>query len=318
MAAARLSVSIRAPVAAEPSTSELVSEQLREDLARGVRLLDAGMDASQRTGDLALLARELRTNPATAIRQLPLAAQRALAMLNDEASTASLALLFEKDPAITQALLVRANSTYYNPVGKRVLSLSNALTRLGHGGVRCVLLEQSLQGLVCRPGGALDGMVQQVWSHMVRTAPLARAIAPDFGVDREKAFALGLLHDVGKLVMFDRLTAMRARQHRDVNVDHLTIVRALRLLHEPLGGIAVQRWGLGDEAARAVGEHHREPIPAQRDPLSEVLYVAERLELAQHRNMPFDADTAWSRGGLNGAREIALSLAEKIRPAKAS
>ena len=152
----------------------------------------------------------LAARPSMTIRQLPLAAQRALAMLGDEASTASLALLFEKDPAITQSLLVRANSAYYNPTGKRVLSMSNAITRLGHGGVRNVLIQNSLQGLVCRPGGALDAMVEQAWSHMVRTAPLARAIAPDFGVDGEKAFALGLLHDVGKLVTFDRLTASGA------------------------------------------------------------------------------------------------------------
>ena len=316
--AARPSMTIRSPVAPEPAAPDVVMEQLREGLARGLRMLDSRLDPAQRASDLVPFARELRTNPVTAIRQLPLAAQRALAMLGDEASTASLALLFEKDPAITQSLLVRANSAYYNPTGKRVLSMSNAITRLGHGGVRNVLIQNSLQGLVCRPGGALDAMVEQAWSHMVRTAPLARAIAPDFGVDGEKAFALGLLHDVGKLVTFDRLTAMRARNHRDVNVDHATIVRALRLLHEPLGGIAVHRWGLGPEAARAVGAHHREPIPAQRDPMSEVLYVAERLDLAQVRHVPFDADEVWRSGGLNGSQAIARSLAEKVRPAKAS
>lgn len=316
--AARSSVAMRIPAIEEPSPSAAVTEQMREQLARGLRQLDAGMDASHRTSDLAHLARELRNNPATTIRQLPLAAQRALAMLGDDASTASLALLFERDPAITQALLVRANSAYYNPTGKRILSLTNGITRLGRGGVRNVLIEQSLQGLVCRPGGALDQMVEQVWSHMVRTAPLARSIAPAFGVDPEQAFSMGLLHDVGKLVMFDRLTALRARSRRDVDVDHAVLVRALRLLHEPLGGIAVQRWGLGDDAALSVATHHREPLPARRDRLGEVLYVAERMDLAQVRGAEFNPAVVWRAGNLTGDLDAASTVNDELRMPKAS
>ena len=217
--AARPSMTIRSPVAPEPAAPDVVMEQLREGLARGLRMLDSGLDPAQRASDLVPFARELRTNPATAIRQLPLAAQRALAMLGDEASTASLALLFEKDPAITQSLLVRANSAYYNPTGKRVLSMR----------------------WWSRPGATW--CAPRPWP-----APSRRTSA---------------------------WTAKRP-----------------------------SRW-----ASSTTWASSSRSTASPR---------AERLDLAQVRHVPFDADEVWRSGGLNGSQAIARSLAEKVRPAKAS
>ncbi|MEP6494080.1 MAG: HDOD domain-containing protein [bacterium] len=298
-------------VQAEPAVPDekLLQDELRERLAASLRKLDdALMGEHRRSNDVVLLMRALRQDPIAGIRQLPVAAQRALALLHGEAPTKMLVDLLERDPAMAQALLRQVNSTYYNPSGTHILSLADAINRMGRVGVQSVVFEQSLTGMVSRPGGDLDAMAQQVWNHMVRTAPIARQLAPAFDVAPDEAFLLGLLHDVGKLVVFDRITELRGTQRRPLTVDRRDVSRALRLIHEPLGGLVVQQWGLESGIARAIGSHHREPVPAARDGLCEVIYVAERVDLAQNRKEAPDLEAIWSAGELTGDRAAVAEI----------
>jgi HD-like signal output (HDOD) protein len=133
---------------------------------------------------------------------------------------------------------------------------------------------------------------------MVRTAPIARNLAPEFGLVPDHAFALGLLHDVGKLVIFDRIGTLRSMLRRDVVLTDRFVGAALRSLHEPLGGIAAARWALGDATARAISMHHRDPIPAEPHLASELLFVAERIDIAGIRGTPVELEAWWREGGL--------------------
>src|SRR5262249_53576838 len=142
------------------------------------------------------------------------------------------------------------------------LVLADAITRQGRQSVHNVLLQQSLNGLIYSAGGPWHEMVNQVWSHMVRTGPIARAVAMVFDVEPEQAFALALLHDVGKLAVFDRLATLRTAHRGDLDVPKTAVSRALRMLHEPLGGLCALGWGFGDKAANAIATHHRDPMPA--------------------------------------------------------
>lgn len=304
-------VSVDTPPMAESALA--YGEELRVVLSAALRRLEASIDDRQRVADAGAFLRELATDPAASIRQLPMAAQKALALLNQDPSNALLTDHFERDPSVTQAMLQQANGTYYNPSGRRVLALGEAIKRLGRSGVRNVLLHQAVQGLVCRPGGEYDVMVTKAWAHMVRTAQVARAIAPAFDAEREQAFALALLHDAGKLVVFDRLAALRTRLRRLPNIERTVVRRALRVIHEPMGGLGVLAWGLGLDAARAVATHHREPVPTTRDLLCEVLFVAERMDIARQKGLAFDADDACAAGELTGKMGEAIRLADAER-----
>jgi len=247
------------------------------------------------------LLENIATEPTAMIRQLPAAAQRALALTQRaEPPIAELTMVFEEDPTLAQALLTQANSSVYGG-GRPVLSVRDALQRLGVNVARNVLMGHTVSALLCRPGGRYAKMVDDVWQHMVRTAPIARRIASAFNADPEEAFGLGLLHDVGKLVIFDRLTTLRIELRREVVIPAADLSAILRALHEPLGGLAVHNWNLGDAAAAAVASHHRTPVPALRDALSEVLCVAEAADIASVRGEDFDLASTWDRAVLGGS-----------------
>lgn len=231
------------------------------------------------------------------VRQPPLAAQRALSVTRDvNAPTSKLVTLVESDPGLGQALLRYANSAYYATAGGRVVSLHGAVQRVGTSGVHNVVLRTMVDGMLCRPGNAYQDLVNLSWQHMVRVAPITRSLAPAFGAVPDEAYALGLLHDVGKLVIFDRLGELRKSLRRDVKFPSSIVSVVLRMLHEPLGGLAALQWGLGAGVSHAIATHHRSPVPEMYDPRCELLYFSERIDLARARGRPVEIEQWWKDG----------------------
>ena len=253
------------------------------------------------------------------VRQPPLAAQRALALSRDPNAPAHrLVSLVEGDPGLGQALLRYANSAYYATGGGRVVSLHGAVQRVGTSGVHNVVLKTMVDGMLCRPGSAYQEFVNLTWQHMVRVAPIARSLAPAFGALPDESYALGLLHDVGKLVIFDRLGELRTTLRREVIFPRPILSVVLRSLHESLGALAALQWGLGASVAHAIGGHHRSPVPEIRDARCELLFVSERVDLARVRGQPIDLDRWWCDGVLLTPQEaVALALVRVLEEQEA-
>lgn len=242
--------------------------------------------------------------PGALIRRPPAAAQQVLALCRRSYGLDEMKGLFERDPAMSQALLRHANSAWYAGLSADpLLGLKAAIQRVGSKGVNATVMHHLLQGELSRPGPGLDGLVQQVWEHMVRTAPVARAIAHAFGADPDEAFTLGLLHDVGKLVFFDRTAEERKEVRRDLRLPEGFVPAALTALHEPLGALAAFEWGLDPTSAAVIGSHHRRGDHPVGEPLSEAVHVAEALDLAQERRRPPELALLWAAGELTGDRE---------------
>ena len=178
--------------------------------------------------------------------------------------------------------------------------MDSAIDRIGLAGTRAVVVAASVDGLLSKPGGAYDTMLAKAWQRMVHTAPMARAMAPAFDADGEEAFAIALLHDVGLLIIFDMISTLRTVNRRAVSLPDGWLDQIIRELHEPLGAVAAHRWGLGIDAADAIGTHHRRDRPAERHPLAETLFVAEYLVGAASRGEPFDLFGLWELGELTG------------------
>ena len=291
----------RRPQAGSSSLPSITVSALWDVITGRVRDLLAGLPEPMRRSDAPAVLQAIGESLDTAIGQPPFAAQRALAVSrNPHSSVDDLAKLFASDPGLAQALLSHANSSFYLGRGEPCTSLSAAVQRIGSTGVESVLLSNTVQGVLCRPGGRYDGLVDQVWFHMVRTGPIARQIAPAFGVEPERAFSMALLHDAGKLVLFEQVSHYRKNQRREVTFPHHLLLQALKRLHEPIGGLAALRWGLEEQATRAITTHHRNPVPAYPDSLSEVLFLAEKLDLAHVNATAVNLDELWSLGGLSG------------------
>lgn len=275
-------------------------DQLTEQVASRIDAIEASLMQRDRTADTVRFLREVKASPASSIKQAPQAAQRALAKTrNPDIGMAELVRVVEEDPTLGQALLRYANSAYYS-TGTAVVSLRHAAQRVGASGVHNVVLGVMLEGMLCKPGGEYQKMVVQVRDHMVRTAPIARAIGRGFGLLPDECFSLALLHDAGKLIVFDVMGALRHETRRDLGVQKAVVSRVLREVHEPLGGIAAANWGLGESVATAIAEHHRNPVPSAENRMSEVLYIAEKTDHALSGVIARDVAAWWNEGAISG------------------
>jgi HD-like signal output (HDOD) protein len=158
-------------------------------------------------------------------------------------------------------------------------------------------------------------MVNRVWDHMVRTAPIARELAPRFGVAPDQAFLIALLHDVGKLAIFDRVSALRVERRGGGRFAPGFLSRLLRETHPPLGGAIALSWRLGSPAARAIADHHRIGVDDSTDRMSEVVCLAERVDLAVSCRRPIDAVAFWDEARLSGSPgdlEEILEIARQV------
>ena len=182
-------------------------------------------------------------------------------------------------------------------------------------GTRSVVLANCVDGLLSRPGQPYDVMVNNVWEHMIRTGQIARTTAAAFEVDQEEAFAVALLHDVGKLVVFDQISAMRTQQRRPVVVPVAWLSSLLQAIHEPLGALAALRWSMGPRAAYAIGEHHRYRENVNENMLAEAIFTSERADHANRRGEPIDIDAVFQSGRLSGSRVRASQALEKFSSA---
>jgi len=282
--------------------------------ARYHELLDH-LPAALENTDAPALVRSLLEEGESAIRQPPLAAQKALAAARaPDVTVNDLVALVSNDPGLAQGLLRYANSALCARGDQPCVSLGSAIERVGTRGVENVLLSSMVGGMLCRPGTSYDDLVRLVWTHMVRCAPLAHALAPRFGVDPEHAYALGLLHDSGKLVLFERVSRFRQSWRRELNLPRHFLLWTLKRLHEPMGGLAALQWGLGPRAAWSIAHHHRDPVPEVADPAGEVIFLAERFDLARARGVVLDAEQVWAQGGLSGVPALPDDL-DRLDPA---
>lgn len=266
-------------------------------------------------GDHGAVLDALREPGAHEIKQPPLAAQAVLNVCRRRNySVTELNRLISRDPALSQALLRHANSAWYTSrLAGKVISINAAVQRVGTKGVHATVMAHVMEGELSRPGPGLDKMVQTVWKHMVRTAPIARALSRPFKADPDAAYTLGLLHDAGKLVIFDRIAGARKKVRRDLKLSDEFISATLRTLHEPLGALAALQWGIEADHSASIASHHR-TSPEGDQPMAEVLYLAERIDLANTSGSEMALDEWWSAGKLSGDRTLVENILEQGVP----
>ncbi len=191
---------------------------------------------------------------------LPLVYSQIVDLLSDsDASTYRIASVLDKDPGLTIRLLRMVNSPYYALTGK-IESVSRAVSLLGTDELKNLALGISVvDQFRTIPAGVLDP--EQFWRHSIRCGLFARALAEAAGEkDPQLYFTGGLLHDLGRLVMVERMPEHYLAAVSMARRQSLPMFRAeqdvLKVDHALVGRFLAERWRLSPPLIRMISGHH--------------------------------------------------------------
>jgi HD-like signal output (HDOD) protein len=202
-------------------------------------------------------------------QQLPSApevAQQMLVTVNRENATVDqLAKLIARDQSLAARLLRLANSAFF-AIRTRVTSIPQAVTLLGFARVRNLVLGLSIWTAFDAQDPAGRRYRARMWVHTAMVAATARMLVERTGGDGGTAFAAGLLHDVGKLVLGLRLGAsywslLDEAAARGVDAAAVE-TEAFGCHHATVGGWLLQLWQLPPALVDPVALHH-DPLTAE-------------------------------------------------------
>ena len=194
---------------------------------------------------------------------LPTSVAKILEVCNDpKASPADLNRIISIDPVLMGKVMKLINSAYYG-LNQEITSLVRAIIMLGINTVKNLALSTAVLGTL---GQALKSQALNMdgfWRHSLCVGVAAKLIAMQRKVDRkmlEEYFIAGLLHDVGKIPLNNRLSEdyieVMALSERELLPLYEAEDQIFTMNHADVGGMVVGNWKLGNEIRDAVGFHH--------------------------------------------------------------
>ncbi len=203
---------------------------------------------------------------------------------NPNSSAAEIAKVVQQDPAFTVRLLRVANSTFYG-LPSSVDTVGKAVSVIGTLQIRSLALATSI-------ASSFDGLpntllsMENFWRHSLYCALIARIMAKKIKrFDADAVFTAALLHDIGELVLFNRLPkeSQEALLLVQDSVDDLPIYQAERqamgLDHAEVGGELARQWKLPPMLSECIEFHHNTVAAKQYPREVALIHVANGLAL---------------------------------------
>lgn len=202
--------------------------------------------------------------------------------LEDEScSVDEIGATIQHDPAITTRLLKMVNSSYYG-LPKQVSSVAQAIRLLGRERCKHVLVGPVLKGVFSAQNNPAFSM-QVFWQHASRTALIARQLAGHIDAidETEAMFTAGMLHDIGKLLLFEHFPGeMLAVEEAMIRrrLDELTAeLGQVGLTHTAVGEALMRHWGLPELLIDCTRNHHEAVHDGPNRHATHLIYLANRL-----------------------------------------
>ena len=217
------------------------------------------------------------------------AAEVVAATGREECDLRALAELVRRDQAMATHFLRVANSALYLPKTK-IVSLQQALSRLGTGAIREIALVISVKTRTFQVRG-YERQLKEQFRHSLGAALFAQEIARMRRHNVEEAFLSGLLHDVGRPVLLQAVVDL----HKACGLSPASdaVEAAASADHAGVGAALIAKWSLPAALAETIRFHHT-PDRASEKKGSMMAALAD--DLAHHTLDAEPRDEAIVRG----------------------
>lgn len=200
-------------------------------------------------------------------------------MLDDENSSAeNISAVINTDPALAARLLKLVNSAYYG-FPSQINTISRAITVIGTAELTNLVLATSVVSTFKDIPDSLIN-INEFWQHSLGCAIASTYIAKHCGQRAtERFFILGLLHNIGSLVLYQTLPDLSKRALMASRFDDELMFEAEQRIigfdHTEVGRALSQAWRLPLSIEEVIRCHHT-PMQANNFPIeTAIIHLAD-------------------------------------------
>lgn len=215
------------------------------------------------------------------IPTLPTVACQVIEITADPNSSADdLAKVVTPDISLTTKLLKMANSPFFGAI-RRVTSLQHAITVLGFKEVRNLIISAVIFESFMKAEKMGNYDIGKFWKHSFVCGLAAKVIAVDLKKASNEFFVAGLIHDIGKLVIYitsphDFFKLVETAKHLKLKFKAFEAEKGIvGMTHDEVGMRLLKKWLFPESLLTAIGFHHRLQETDRRSLLPVVVHIAD-------------------------------------------
>jgi putative nucleotidyltransferase with HDIG domain len=232
------------------------------------------------------------------IPTLPAVVPKLLRLIENEKSNADdIANAISSDPALTSKILKVANSAYYG-FAQEISSLDKAVPLLGFNMVKSLALSIGVIRSLPSQKGSSRFSRQGLWTHSLTVATAMEKLGSRLRKgDDGYLFVIGLLHDIGKIVLdqfFCDLFQRVLEEADDLAVYELYLAERtiIGFDHGEVGSMLLTRWKFPTAISDPIAIHHQREVPEGINAYDiTMLRIADALALEPDPGEEGDAPT---------------------------
>ena len=260
----------------KPFDKEALIQKARKLLAKAQASTSTA--AANNSGGLSVVEealKRIKTGEST-LPVLPELASKVEALFqNEDVELSELVALVQTDPGITTKLISISNSPQYRAFAE-IKTLDKAIGRIGLKMTQNYVLILSKRSLFKVDTPQYEALLNKIWQHSLATASCAQALAQQLRYpEADSYYTMGLLHDLGKLLLLQIFTEVAKKRPDASEQDCLALMNDY---HGEFGAALLNHWNFPVQYQQVARLHHQAATAehAQR----EVYLVALAHELA--------------------------------------
>lgn len=278
------------PMRNELEISDIYGD-IRKFMLPGIEAVFTPTNDSPRTGTLPLTRKDISPETMTLIsnhiaslknfRSEHLQLQKTIN--NPSVEMAELSKIILADPILAAKILSMANSSYFG-IQKKIDSIGHALMIIGLQNIKNLLYRECMLQMFQAASPKQKEKVAYLWKHASIASVCASHLSDLFdGLNKGTLFTLGILHDIGKLVIME-LPQVQELEKFPFNTSLLEEDRLFGINHAVIGQIVLEQWNFSELMINSVSMHHAPSLvetydlglPEEQRNYALVLFIADQ------------------------------------------